>query len=85
MFSGNAEMKTIFGRTSENWYLEELKQGTKVMFNDSVNKGTGVICGISGNGVTIAGRSYIIQLDDKIEEFSYSHISLPEIYLDVIL
>ncbi len=77
-------MKNIFGRTAENWYLEELPQGTKVRFNDSVNQGTGTICGISGNGVPIAGKSYIIQLDNMIEGFAYSHISLPEIYLEVI-
>ena len=32
-------MKTVFGRTAENWYLKELPQGTKVRFNDSVNQG----------------------------------------------
>ncbi len=77
-------MKNIFGRTEENWYLEELKQGQKVEFNDSINKGTGTICGISNNGIPLAGKSYIIKLDEKIEGFKYTHISLPEIYLNPI-
>lgn len=77
-------MKTIFGRTEKNWYLDELKQGQRVEFNDSVNKGTGTICGISSNGVTLAGKSYIVKLDNRIDGFEYECISLPEIFLNPI-
>ncbi len=77
-------MKNIFGSTEENWYLEELKQDQKVEFNTGTIKGTGKVCGISGNGVPLAGKSYIIQLDELIKDFEYSHISLPEICLNPI-
>lgn len=76
-------MKSIFGRTEENWYLDELKQGQPVEFNTGDCKGTGKICGISSNGVPLAGKSYIIQLDHPIEGFEYSHISLSEIYINL--
>jgi hypothetical protein len=77
-------MKNIFGKTKENWYLEELKQGQKVEFNTGVVIGIGVVCGISCNGVTLAGRSYIIKLDEPIKDFEYTHISLSEIFLKPI-
>ncbi len=77
-------MKNIFGRTEENWYLEELKQDQKVEFNTGVVKGTGMVCGISSNGVPLAGKSYIIKLDEPIKDFEYSHISLSEMFLNPI-
>lgn len=77
-------MINIFGRTQENWYLDELKQDQKVEFNTGVVKGTGKVCGVSGNGVPLAGRSYIVQLDEPIKDFEYSHISLSEIFLNPI-
>lgn len=77
-------MKNIYGRTEKDWYLEELKQDQKVEFNTGTVKGTGTICGISGNGVPLAGRSYIIKLDEPIKDFEYTHISLPEILINPI-
>lgn len=77
-------MINIFGRTEENWYLDELEQDQKVEFNTGVVKGTGIICGISSNGVPLAGKSYIIKLDEPILDVKFTHISLPEIYLNLI-
>ena len=77
-------MKTIFGRTEENWYLDQLEQDQKVEFDAGVVKGTGTVCGISNSGVPLAGRSYIIKPDEPIEGLLYTHISLPEIFLRVV-
>lgn len=77
-------MKNIFGRTSKNWYLKELKQGQKVEFNNGSIKGTGVICGISSNGLPLLGKGYIILPDEKITEYNFSHISMHEVYLNPI-
>lgn len=82
-------MKTVFGRTGDNYYLKQLKQDTKVRFNTGIDmSGEGLIKGISGSGATFTGISYIIEVtmwnDENEYKKEYSHISLPEIYLDVI-
>lgn len=84
-------MKTIFGRTAENWYLEQLPEGTHVRFNNSLQHGTGVIRGIASNAQPLCGVTYIIELmsiidnaTDQVVKAEYSHIALSEIFLEVI-
>ena len=76
-------MQNIFGRTEENWYLDELKQDQRVEFrlDESIN-GFGKVCGISSSGVTLGGRTYIIEPDEMISDFS--HIAIMEIFLNPI-
>lgn len=81
-------MKTIFGRTSENWYLEQLKQNTNVRFKLASDvAGEGLIKGISGNGTPLLGKTYIVEVTkwetESPEKNEYSHISVPEIFLEV--
>lgn len=81
-------MTTIFGRTAENWYLEQLKQDTAVKFKLADNlTGEGLVKGISGNGTPVLGKTYIIEVTKWDVEDSYkteySHISVPEIFLEV--
>ena len=81
-------MENNFGRTEKNWYLEELKQGQRVQYfiDDPKNILTGTICGIAGNGVPVAGKTYIVQPDvphDK-EVYDYSHIAVFEVMLNPI-
>jgi hypothetical protein len=77
-------MKNNFGRTEENWYIEELKQGQKVEFDNGSIKGTGIICGISHENTVLLGKGYIILPDTTFENYDYSHIVIFEIHLNPI-
>ena len=77
-------MKNNFGRTEKNWYLEELKQGQKIEFDNGSVKGTGIICGISHESVVLLGKGYIIKPDVEIDGYEYSHITICEVYLNPI-
>ncbi len=81
-------MKNIFGRTEENWYLEELIQDQRVEYSidNGITIKTGVICGMANTGVPIAGKTYIIKPDEEISvsEYKYSHIVMPEVLINPI-
>ncbi len=81
-------MLNNFGRTEKNWYLDELKQGQRVEFfiDDPKNILTGKICGVAGNGVPVAGKTYIIEPDTAFDKtvYDYTHIVIPEVMLNPI-
>jgi hypothetical protein len=76
-------MKNVFGRTEKNWYLETLEQGQRVKFtfDNGETIHTGKICGISSNSLPVMGKTYIVEPDNKIGD--YSHVAVPEILMDV--
>jgi hypothetical protein len=84
-----SELKTVFGRTKENWYLSTLGEGTLVNFNTGVSQGIGVVKGVASNGVPVGGKTYILEvvkftdMDDVPLETEYTHIALSEIMLEV--
>ena len=41
----------------------------------------GKICGISQTGQPLLGETYIIEILDKIDNFDFTHIAVPELYL----
>ena len=81
-------MKTIFGRTEENWYLPELKQDTLVEFDMGTGfKGTGKVVGIATNGSAVIGTSYIIEIGENViipDVYNYTHFVCAEIFLNPI-
>ncbi len=77
-------MKTIFGRSGDNYYLPQLKQNQRVEFDMDGIIGKGTICGITGADMPIVGKTYIILPDNLIENSEYSHICIPEFYLNPI-
>lgn len=57
------------------------KQNQKIKFNDGVNEGTGKICGIALTAQSTIGTTYIIELDNQINGYSYTHLVCAELYM----
>jgi hypothetical protein len=81
-------MKTIFGRTEENWYLPELKHNTLVEFDMGNGfKGTGKVVGVASPGNVLIGITYIIEMGEDVilpDGYEYTHFNCPEIFLNLI-
>lgn len=81
-------MKNVFGRTEKDWYLKDLKQGQRIEYtiDNGENILQGTICGIATNGTVLVGKTYIVKPDIAIDKevYDYSHIVLPEIFINPI-
>ena len=53
--------------------MEDLKQGTRVEFNFQSFKGKGTIVGVATIEQPIIGKCYIIEPDEKLKSYDYSH------------
>jgi hypothetical protein len=62
--------------------MENLKQGTRVEFDIQSFKGKGTIVGVATIGQPIIGKSYIIEPDEKV--YDYTHFVAWECQFKVI-
>jgi len=84
-------MKTIYERTAENWYIEQLPEGTRVIFKFNPDcQGQGVIRGIVNDSVPLLGKKYIVEVEtmhNSINEklkHNYTCYAFSEVFLQVI-
>lgn len=54
------------------------KQNDRVEFNEHPLAGTGKICGVATMEYPILGKTYIVELDDPIDGYPYTHAALFE-------
>lgn len=59
---------------TQNDAYVEYKPNEKIYFDNGFIKGTGIVCGKATTAQAVIGNSWIIQPDEKIPDYPYSHI-----------